>query len=596
MNLEIPALIIPDPIKELEEKRQQKLKEFETINKREQELKELLKDLEERKLVVLAEGRKIRWEIEELEKKKELEKREKEKLEKLRAEALELEATFKKLQELLDDLPAFAMARQYQLEDLTVTLKAYLDGKHGVINANDMSLGKTFEAVLFIYCVKKLHPDATILWLTKKSLLISTPNEIRRWLPGQMVLTSALVNTAQERRNLLGMFSLGADFLVANYEFVRTTPEIQEMEWDLVIVDEAHKLKGGANLSGPTDVWKAVKKLCVNTKFPIFLTGTPTPNRTAEMWAYLNIFDEEKFPSLRQFETSLGIYRNLQRSFGDVEKASSILARVLGEQMIRRTRKEVGIQLPQIQEETILLDMYPEQRQVYNQMRDFFFIWLDEQEGKALTATAILAQLTRLRQISIWPHNIKFTIKSENGDPMEHWLDCPYGIKIDETIDTIENINEQVVVFSNFNEPLYELDRRLLKMDIKAQALTGENSNEVGKYEKLFQDGQIDVLLMNSAVGEGLNLQKDPSKWSGGASNGIMLDRWWNNARNYQCRDRIIRPGDPTAKGFFYYMMCQSSVDNFILSLCDEKDAETGEITESQLIRPDWKQYLEDKI
>ena len=53
----------------------------------------------------------------------------------------------------------------------------------------------------------------------------------------------------------------------------------------------------------------------------------------------------------------------------------------------------------------------------------------------------------------------------------------------------------------------------------------------MGDYETDFQAGKIDVLLINMAMGEGMNLHKDAAKWPGGARAVIMLDRWWNHAK-----------------------------------------------------------------
>ena len=93
--------------------------------------------------------------------------------------------------------------------------------------------------------------------------------------------------------------------------------------------------------------------------------------------------------------------------------------------MIRRTAKEVGQQLPEIQRQEIILPHNEEQSKVYQGMRDRFFVWLDEmaEQKKALTANAIIAQLTRLRQINILPM-FDFTEKDEDGNVIgEYRLD-----------------------------------------------------------------------------------------------------------------------------------------------------------------------------
>lgn len=580
-------------ISELEKvriEREKTLSDYRAKEKEEQELLSLLNELRTQKDEVRRKGYLLRAKIDELEREETLRIQQEQELAALKLEAQSLQAYENKLEELCVDFPAWQRARPYQKEDLVFSLKCFLEGKSGLMNANDMSMGKTMEAVILLYVIKKLHPDWKILWLTKKTLTISSPKEIKRWWPEAYLVTSAAVNDVKGRNFVLEMVKLGADILVANYEFVRSTPKVKDVNWNVIVVDEAHKLKGGANPGGPTDIWVKVKELCLTSNFNIFLTGTPMVNAPEEMWSYLHIFDPVKFPKLRDFQNAFMEYRSFSRNFTMETKATKLLQNVLKGQMFRRSRFEVNLQLPPITEEVIELEMTPKQREIYDQMRLSFFVWLDENQDTALTATAILAQLTRLRQISVWPSNIRF--KTVQG---ERVLNVEESAKIDEAEEIIQRVNEQIVVFGTFNEPLFEIQRRCQKMGISCQVLWGDNSHLVGQFESQFQNGKIQVLCMNSAVGEGLNLNKNPLQWEGGASYGIMLDKWWSPARNEQCLSRIVRPGS-TDTGVFYYLENIRSVDAFINELLIEKKDSFESITESAAIRPNWREYLENLI
>jgi SNF2 family DNA or RNA helicase len=580
-----------DELQKLERERQAKLDELQKTQEREQELSKILYELRNKRTDLQIEANKIRVKIEEVNKSKLLELEKQREIERLQAEARKLDEYVEKLNELCADFPSFSQAREYQKEDLVYCLKAFLDGKSGVLNANDMSMGKTMETVVFLYVIKKLRPEYKILWLTKKSLTLSTPKEIKRWWPEVQLLTSAIANTKEQREFVLEMIDLGADFLVANYEFIRTT-NIPKGMFNVVVVDEAHKLKGGANLSGPTAIWEKAKLVCAQADFTIFLTGTPMVNRPEEMWAYLHIFDPVRFKDLRSFQKNFQLYRSYSRDFGQEARASRLLQDVLRGQMFRRTTAEVGLQMPPILPDVIALEMLPEQRKVYNQMRESFYVWLDQQDDEPLTATSILAQLTRLRQINVWPGNIKF-VDQESG--ITRTLNLEESSKIDEAMDIIDRIDGNVVLFSNFNEPLYEVQRRCKQVDVICEVLNGDNSWDVGRIENSFQQNKIQVLCMNSAVGEGLNLQKD-KRWPGGASFGIMLDKWYNDARNDQCLRRIVRPGSDD-RGVFYYLENEDSVDAWINELCAEKTASFDTITEAKSLRPNnWKEHLQGKI
>jgi len=585
----------PSPLALAQEAINKKLAEMNIIHEEEMKLIKMMNALKEKKVVLAGETQKLRFEIYDLERAQKAADAEAAKLKALEDEAKEMELYADKLEEMLTKYTIWKHMRQYQKEDLAVTLKAFMDKRSGVINANDMSMGKTFEAIATMIVLQTLKPDAKFLWLTKESLTISTPAEIKRWWPEAKIVTSAVMNNKEQRNMLFEFLDMGFNILVANYEFVTSTPKIFEHKFDYLIIDEAHKLKGGANPGGPTNIWKAVNRLSQNVDFSIYLTGTPMVNRPEEMWSYLHIFDPARFPNLRQFIRQFNVFK----SYSDgTAKASTTLLQLLRGQMFRRTCEEVGMELPDIQKITTMLKMTPKQREAYDQMLKYFYIWLDEHEDEPLTATAILAQLIRLRQINVWPDNIVFKQKDEEGNVIGiNTLNIPESSKIDEAMDIINDLedHEQVVLFSTFNEPLVEMQRRLREAGYTARMLTGDNTWETGSLEKDFQRGTLKVLLMNSAVGEGLNLHKDKDKWPGGARFGIMLDKWYSPARNEQCYRRIVRPGT-NDKGAFYFLENENSVDKFINILNEEKQASFDTITNSDAVRHDWKSYLKDKL
>ena len=100
-------------------------------------------------------------------------------------------------------------------------------------------------------------------------------------------------------------------------------------------------------------------------------------------------------------------------------------------------------------------------------------------------------------------------------------------------------------------------------------------------------------------MGEGLNLQKFADRWPGGANHAIMLDRWWNNARDEQCIKRIYRQGASMDMPVFVYdLYCKGSIDYFVKDLSDRKKRAFDQVTESEEIRPaaDWRDYLGDLL
>lgn len=504
---------------------------------------------------------------------------------------------------LVGDWEAYIRARPYQKECVIMTVGAYLDGMNGMFIADDLGLGKTLEAeialrIIELLFIEKHGRPPSILWLTKKNLVESTPNELRRWWPDRTIIGVHNIPNKETREFVVNATISAGGLLLTNYEAARTTKMIQQNKWDILVVDEAHKLSGGANVSGPTQVWATVKEMSIQTDFIILMSATPVQNRAEDMWAYLNIFSPEKFPDKRQFKKDFRQVRTVAGQLQEGINIDKLLTGALKGQMIRRRKDEVAVQVPPLDMPLVEIEMLPRQAKLYDAIRDRFFAWVDEQEGKALTTTAIIAQLTRLRQIS----NLPYGIKQKQDDGKELFIDLNESGKLDEAMDLIEDMGgEACLIGCNFNEPLFELERRLSSVGVSARVLTSDTSKYSGQWEKDFQEGKFQVYLMNSAMGEGLNLHKNPTMWEGGANYGIMLDRWWSPVRNNQLVGRLVRPDAPnpvTFYNFFSVRKGHSTIDHFIQDILDDKTAEAESITESDKVRPaaEWREYLEGRL
>lgn len=508
------------------------------------------------------------------------------------------------IKDICADFAAWHQAREYQVEDVVRIVHQYIIGSSGVMNANEMALGKTFEALVALFICTNLHTrkhngkPPTMLWLTKKSIVQTggTFNEARRWFPDLKIFPIKGGDTKSSREMIFDTFAKeGGICVLTNYETIKLTESARNIHWDFVIMDEVHKLKGGANASGPTAIWESVKSLSIG--FQMMLTGTPLVNRVEEIWSYLHLFDPQAFPDSKQFARQFSAFKDLSGKLQFSLQSERLLKDILKGRLIRRRATEVGLQLPPVNYEDVILPHNLEQGELYQKMRTDFFIWLEKQE-KALSATSILAQLTRLRQINVLPV-ANFKSFDENGNEVITRLDVRDSSKLDEAVDIVLKTDDQVIVFCNFNEPMEELAMRLAVEGKSSAIISSAHMNKMDTYETDFQAGKIDVLLINSAMGEGMNLHKDKAKWAGGARAVITLDRWWNDARNRQMIARAVRPGENAGEPVFVYnLYCEDSVDFFIKRLCDEKSAQFDALTESSELRPsdDWKNYLQDLL
>ena len=164
--------------------------------------------------------------------------------------------------------------------------------------ADDTGAGKTIMTGLLI-------KELMFRGVLQKVLIITPGGLTKQWkeeeLEGKFGLRSRLVNRAafdaepgQFSRYDEGIFVTSIDFLARNEGCLNAASETQ---WDLIVVDEAHKLSAyeyGTKLDESAR-YKAVKALAGKTDHLLFLTATPHRGRKDTFRRLLLLLDEDLF-------------------------------------------------------------------------------------------------------------------------------------------------------------------------------------------------------------------------------------------------------------------------------------------------------------
>lgn len=167
----------------------------------------------------------------------------------------------------------------------------------GAILADEVGLGKTIEAGLLL--AQK--------WAERKRrLLVIVPANLRKqWaqeLADKFYLPSVILEARSFNENIragnLNPFEQEA-IVICSYQFARTKePYVRQTPWDLVVVDEAHRLR---------NVYKNTSKIAQAIKqavapYPkVLLTATPLQNSLLELYGLVSIIDEHAFGDLKSF-------------------------------------------------------------------------------------------------------------------------------------------------------------------------------------------------------------------------------------------------------------------------------------------------------
>lgn len=200
----------------------------------------------------------------------------------------------------------------------------------GAILADEVGLGKTIEAGLIL----------SQKWAERKRrILIIVPSNLRKqwnqelldkfFLPS-VILESQSFNRESKQGNVNPF--LQNEIIICSYQFARSKEVyISQVSWDLVIIDEAHRLR---NVYKPSNkIGNALKNALAD--FPkILLTATPLQNSLLELFGLVSIIDDYTFGDIKSFKSQFAHLTN-QSDFSDLKaRLRPICKRTLRRQVL----------------------------------------------------------------------------------------------------------------------------------------------------------------------------------------------------------------------------------------------------------------------
>jgi adenine-specific DNA-methyltransferase len=207
----------------------------------------------------------------------------------------------------------------------------------GALLADEVGLGKTIEAGIII----------SQLWAeTKRRILVIAPASLRKqWsreLAEKFFIASVIIESKSFRelsRKSPSPFQQPNQVVICSYQYARAkAAEIVAIPWDLVVIDEAHRLR---------NVYKKDNKIArairdaIGSRPKVLLTATPLQNSLMELYGLVSFVDEHVFGSEEAFRElyakrsdslSAGVLANLRA------RLSPICQRTLRKQVVEYVR------------------------------------------------------------------------------------------------------------------------------------------------------------------------------------------------------------------------------------------------------------------
>jgi len=232
----------------------------------------------------------------------------------------------------------------------------------GALLADEVGLGKTIEAGLVI----------SQKWAERKrEILVITPSSLRKQWHQELTEKFFLPCTILESRSYnqtikqgnLRPFQIKDSIVICSYHFARNkSSDIQNTPWDLIVIDEAHRLR---NVYKPSNVVANTLKLALSPYHKLLLTATPLQNSILELFGLVSFIDEHTFGDLKSFREQFANLNQKQVFHTLKERLKPISHRTL--------RRQVTAYVPFTHRYPILEEFTPEdsEDQLYDLVSDY---------------------------------------------------------------------------------------------------------------------------------------------------------------------------------------------------------------------------------
>lgn len=427
--------------------------------------------------------------------------------------------------------------------------KTALTEMHGkVILADEVGLGKTIEAGLIL-------KEYMVRGLVKKALILVPSSLVNQWTKelNEKFLIPAM---AQKKEYMWKQY----DILVASLDTAKRSPHreiVLSEEYDMLIIDEAHKLKN-SNSKNYEFVTKLKKKYC------LLLTATPIQNELKELFNLVSLLK----PGL------LGDRQTFQQNFVQGKRAaknSDKLQALLKKVMIRHLRKDGGIHFTKRHVHNIPIELTPEERELYDSVTQFVRDIYQTNKGAASAFSLITLQrevcsskeatfhtLYNMYQHS-GPHS---SIGQAIWQVMSKLKAVRHHSKARKMLELIQQIDEKVIVFTEYRATQDFLQRFLEEHSISSVPFRGGFNRSKKEWMTQLFETRAQVLIATEAGGEGINLQF--------CHHVINYDLPWNPMRVEQRIGRVHRLGQ-TKDVHIYNLTTKGTIEAYILHLLYEK-------------------------
>lgn len=421
----------------------------------------------------------------------------------------------------------------------------YSNAMSSLIVAADLGTGKSLLSLL----ASEINEDI-------KKVLIIVPNSLKfNWGMEISKFTNQKYYILNEKKKSTNIYTPEeAKYFIVNYEYFSGQFSFKERikkygidTPDRIIVDEAHRLKN-PKAGSTRNILDSFKD---DVDSWLLLTGTPVPNKLAELFVPLQIISPIEFTSKSKFYTEYcGMVYNPHSFSGWVQTDNVDLDKLhnkLDDLMYRVRKKDVLQDLPEIQINKIYLKLTDQEEKEYKSIEDGLktIDWSNPSilfEKEAGSDISVMGIMTKLRQYNSM-------------------------VKLKHVKNFITELNEEgnkVVIFDCYVNPLKQLVEEFKNNSEIFYGGIKEVSVRQDIINRFQEDNNklMNLCATSQAGNYGITLTQ--------ASNMIMLTQDYVPSTNSQCYARIHRIGQ-TKPVSIYIFIIKDTIDEDVDLLISSK-------------------------
>jgi SNF2 family DNA or RNA helicase len=430
------------------------------------------------------------------------------------------------------------------------TVKKVISQMRGrAILADEVGLGKTIEAGMIL-------KEYLLRGLVKRFLILTPAALCQQW------------EAELREKFMIPMLVAKREYDWNHYDFLLASIDTAKKEvhrnlilgsyFDMVIIDEAHKLKNTATVN-----WQFVNS--IQKKYFLLLTATPLQNDLKELFNLITLLRPGQLGGYRSFKKT---YTLGQRT----PQKTAELKRILTEVMIRnRHGANMGFTKRHVQNIPIRLSEL--EQKLYDTISNF----VRSAAGPRKQGPGMLALMTLQREICsstfaavLTLFKLSQNISEDDVSQAEATalFQLAQQVKENSKMRVVEELvrktPEKVIIFTEFLATQSYIRTRLEQAGFLNLAFDGSQSARKKEFTKweFKERPEYRVLVCTESGGEGINLQF--------CNTMINYDLPWNPMRLEQRIGRIHRLGQ-TRDVFIYNLSTQNTVEEHLLRLLQEK-------------------------